>query len=723
MACHEGGTGPEAGLTDTVVPCLPGTFARSVVIEEKHNGPIQGFTTRDELQPGSCCMKVVTAETSDSVFAVAAAASKGPEEEEGPVVPCDKGECIEPAPSLLLSAASLSASCLNSCANTVATLEAPPCGVKAVCGKRAKMEDAFSVQTCFYDLPSAANDAIVNKLPARIATQIGEQLEASLGGSCSSNAQQQEGRHLSLCASAPQPQQQQHADFSAMSETSESSDNGGDTLHFYGVYDGHGGTEAAQHCANRLHHHLSEALTSMKPACVHHHTSMSKPEGGVQCQAEWRLMHKAEGGEAGCCDANHCKGGSSCEEGQQGAGLRSSDEQQQQANLEQVEQQQQAREVEHSQPRPVPVKQPQVSFQLKQHQSPQSPCQLMHAPSSPGIQHHHQQQQQQPHSPTNGCAAGSGQADSSSEAATELISELPSTFSDFCGSGCDTSSDPSDMDAARSPSHCSGITLALEEALKEAFLRTDTEFAADGSASMVGSTAVVALVGSRKAWVANCGDSRAVLCRGSRAIQLTDDHKPEREDEAERVEKAGGQVLYWNGHRVMGVLAMSRAIGDHGLRPYVIPEPEVTVFTRAEDDDFLLLASDGLWDVMSNQEAISLAMRCSARAAEKGASRKAAVRIAASVLTKAAVDRGSKDNVTVVIIDLASNAREERNAEAPSTNNAVGSSVSTLGGSVPASVGPSTPAGTSPPTNNTSEALRLKGAGTDIGGGNEGQHN
>ena len=42
-----------------------------------------------------------------------------------------------------------------------------------------------------------------------------------------------------------------------------------------------------------------------------------------------------------------------------------------------------------------------------------------------------------------------------------------------------------------------------------------------------------------------------------------------------RVEKAGGQVLYWNGHRVMGVLAMSRAIGDHGLRPYVIPEPEV----------------------------------------------------------------------------------------------------------------------------------------------------
>ena len=46
----------------------------------------------------------------------------------------------------------------------------------------------------------------------------------------------------------------------------------------------------------------------------------------------------------------------------------------------------------------------------------------------------------------------------------------------------------------------------------------------------------------------------------------------------ERVEKAGGQVLYWNGHRVMGVLAMSRAIGDHCLRPYVIPEPEVSAY-------------------------------------------------------------------------------------------------------------------------------------------------
>jgi protein phosphatase 2C len=71
------------------------------------------------------------------------------------------------------------------------------------------------------------------------------------------------------------------------------------------------------------------------------------------------------------------------------------------------------------------------------------------------------------------------------------------------------------------------------------------------------------------------GDSRAVLRRGGAVVPLTDDHKPERTDEAERVRKAGGHVFFWQGARVMGVLAMSRAIGDTGLRPYVIPEPEV----------------------------------------------------------------------------------------------------------------------------------------------------
>ena len=74
----------------------------------------------------------------------------------------------------------------------------------------------------------------------------------------------------------------------------------------------------------------------------------------------------------------------------------------------------------------------------------------------------------------------------------------------------------------------------VEDALREAFMRTDEEFTSDTSSDCmgVGSTAVAALVGRRRVWVANCGDSRAVLCRAGRAVQLTDDHKPDREDEA-----------------------------------------------------------------------------------------------------------------------------------------------------------------------------------------------
>eukprot|EP00249_Psilotum_nudum_P018255 c26715_g1_i1 orf=330-1544(+) len=73
----------------------------------------------------------------------------------------------------------------------------------------------------------------------------------------------------------------------------------------------------------------------------------------------------------------------------------------------------------------------------------------------------------------------------------------------------------------------------------------------------VGSTAVVAVVGTSWIIVANCGDSRAVLSRRGHAIALSVDHKPDRADEMMRIEAAGGRVICWNGYRVFGVLAMS----------------------------------------------------------------------------------------------------------------------------------------------------------------------
>ncbi|KAH7293123.1 hypothetical protein KP509_28G012900 [Ceratopteris richardii] len=196
-----------------------------------------------------------------------------------------------------------------------------------------------------------------------------------------------------------------------------------------------------------------------------------------------------------------------------------------------------------------------------------------------------------------------------------------------------------------------------EKSLKATFLRMDGEVrdrsstgaGQNGSiANMfpdtVGSTAVVAVLSFRHIVVANCGDSRAVLCRNGQAIPLSVDHKPDREDEMARIEAAGGKVICWNGWRVLGVLAMSRAIGDHFLEPYIIAEPEVTMLRRSHKDECLILASDGLWDVISNRDACLIARRC--LAAKKDA------QFAATALVQEAHEKGSSDNISVVVIDL-----------------------------------------------------------------------
>ncbi|KAM7492004.1 hypothetical protein LguiA_034925 [Lonicera macranthoides] len=183
----------------------------------------------------------------------------------------------------------------------------------------------------------------------------------------------------------------------------------------------------------------------------------------------------------------------------------------------------------------------------------------------------------------------------------------------------------------------------------------------------VGSTAVVAVVTPEKLIVSNCGDSRAVLCRKGVAIPLSSDHKPDRPDELQRIEEAGGRVIYWDGARVLGVLAMSRAIGDNYLKPYVIPEPEVTVTDRTVEDEFLILASDGLWDVVSNETACGVAMMClrgqkppspprspggNDGSMAAGECSDKACSDASILLTKLALARHSADNVSVVVVDL-----------------------------------------------------------------------
>ncbi|KAL7214126.1 hypothetical protein ACSBR1_026526 [Camellia fascicularis] len=102
----------------------------------------------------------------------------------------------------------------------------------------------------------------------------------------------------------------------------------------------------------------------------------------------------------------------------------------------------------------------------------------------------------------------------------------------------------------------------------------------------VGSKTVVE---EEEVMVATCSDLKVMLSRGDITISLFDDHKPGRPDELKRIESAGERVINWNGHRVLGVLATSRSVGNHYIKPFVILKPKVRVSRRTRTDEFLIL--------------------------------------------------------------------------------------------------------------------------------------
>ncbi|KAG6753699.1 hypothetical protein POTOM_041696 [Populus tomentosa] len=211
-----------------------------------------------------------------------------------------------------------------------------------------------------------------------------------------------------------------------------------------------------------------------------------------------------------------------------------------------------------------------------------------------------------------------------------------------------------------------------------------------------GSTASTAVLVGDHLYVANVGDSRTVISKGGKAIPLSEDHKPNRSDERKRIESAGGVVMWAGTWRVGGVLAMSRAFGNRMLKQFVVAEPEIqqeksrafivstfdlggfsqspelncninrrfsiqsmissTCLDQAEqkiDEEFelLVLASDGLWDVVPNEDAVSIA-----RTEEEPEA-------AARKLTEAAFTRGSADNITCIVVRFHHNKTDPSNIQ------------------------------------------------------------
>mmetsp|Transcript_16403 Transcript_16403/g.28400 ORF Transcript_16403/g.28400 Transcript_16403/m.28400 type:complete len:225 (-) Transcript_16403:936-1610(-) len=178
-----------------------------------------------------------------------------------------------------------------------------------------------------------------------------------------------------------------------------------------------------------------------------------------------------------------------------------------------------------------------------------------------------------------------------------------------------------------------------KEALRQAYLKTD---ALMREHQYAGTTAVTALIhqlnGARMLYAANAGDSRCILCRGGKGVRLSYDHKASDPAEAQRCRDEGAFVV---NSRVNGVLSVTRAFGDHAMKNAVTAEPYLTEVQLQGDDEFLILACDGLWDVVSDQQAVDLVT-----APDLDANKMA------EMLVKHGLSQGSTDNMTVMVVRL-----------------------------------------------------------------------
>ncbi|KAK9055879.1 hypothetical protein SSX86_026966 [Deinandra increscens subsp. villosa] len=186
----------------------------------------------------------------------------------------------------------------------------------------------------------------------------------------------------------------------------------------------------------------------------------------------------------------------------------------------------------------------------------------------------------------------------------------------------------------------------VEDSLRKAFLSADFALAEDpGVSTSSGTTALTALILGRLLVVANAGDCRAVLCRKGKAINMSQDHRPNQPSERKRVEELGGFV---DDGYLNGVLSVSRALGDwdmklpRGSASPLTSEPEIQQIVLTEEDEFLIIGCDGVWDVMSSQQAVKLVSR--------GLRRHDDPEQCAKDLVSEALRLNTYDNLTVIVV-------------------------------------------------------------------------
>ncbi|KAK8481343.1 hypothetical protein V6N13_144680 [Hibiscus sabdariffa] len=193
--------------------------------------------------------------------------------------------------------------------------------------------------------------------------------------------------------------------------------------------------------------------------------------------------------------------------------------------------------------------------------------------------------------------------------------------------------------------------LELEKAVTRSFKETDAAFANScslESSQASGTTVLTAMIFGRSLLVANAGDSRAVLSRHGTAIEMSKDHRPCCMKEKRRIESLGGFIDdgYLNGQ-----LGVTRALGDwhlEGMKEMgerigpLSAEPELKMITLTKEDEFLIIGSDGIWDVFTSQNAVDFTRRRLQQHND--------VKLCCKEIVEEAIKRGATDNLTVVLV-------------------------------------------------------------------------
>jgi|SaaInlStandDraft_4_1057021.scaffolds.fasta_scaffold01723_2 serine/threonine protein phosphatase PrpC len=150
--------------------------------------------------------------------------------------------------------------------------------------------------------------------------------------------------------------------------------------------------------------------------------------------------------------------------------------------------------------------------------------------------------------------------------------------------------------------------------------------------------------------VINTGDSRCIMCRNNMAIPLSKDHKPSNFEEHARITNMGGEIYHDGYDYRIGSLSVSRAFGDTTEEPYVTCLPDIFRYKINNDDKFIVLACDGLYDVMNNDEVVNFVlMNCYDIKTERRINKHVNI---AKKLAEKAILTGSTDNVSIIIIFL-----------------------------------------------------------------------